>query len=264
MSEYRIERDSLGDVEVPKDALYGAQTQRAVENFPVSDLRFPRPFIRAMGLVKRAAAQVNRELGLLSDEKAEAIVAAANEVIDGALDDQFVVDIFQTGSGTSTNMNTNEVIANRASELMGGERGDKTVHPNDDVNMSQSSNDTIPTAMHISTRLALSDDLLPALEDLATTFEQKSDQFDDVLKSGRTHLMDATPIRLGQEFSGYASQIRHGIERMQQASEELAELALGGTAVGTGLNRPPEFPERAIRRINEATGLEFREADNHF
>ncbi len=260
----RIERDSLGEVEVPEDALYGAQTQRAKTNFPVSDLRFPRPFIRAMGLIKRSAAEANRELGLLSAEKAEVIIQAADEVIDGVLDDQFVVDIFQTGSGTSTNMNTNEVIGNRATELMGGERGEKTVHPNDDVNMSQSSNDTIPTAMHISAREGLANDLLPALEALAGAFEEKSEAFDDVLKSGRTHLMDATPIRLGQEFGGYASQIRHGIDRVETAADELAEVALGGTATGTGLNRHPEFPERAIARINEATGLEFYEAENHF
>jgi len=261
---YRIERDSLGEVRVPADALYGAQTQRAVENFPISGLRFPRRFIEALGIVKLAAARANRELGLLPPEKAEAIEKAARRVISGELDDQFVVDIFQTGSGTSTNMNANEVIANLATEMLGGERGSKLVHPNDDVNMSQSSNDVIPTAMHIAARVALENELIPALLRLRTSLQEKAEQFDDVIKSGRTHLMDATPVRLGQEFGGYASQIDHAIRRLRTVSHELSELALGGTATGTGINRHPEFPARAIEHISDLTGLPFREAENHF
>lgn len=252
---YRIERDSLGEVRVPADALYGAQTQRAVENFPVSGLRFPRRFIEALGIVKLAAARANRELGLLPPEKAEAIEKAARRVISGELDDQFVVDIFQTGSGTSTNMNVNEVIANLATEMLGGERGSKLVHPNDDVNMSQSSNDVIPTAMHIAARVALENELIPTLLRLRTSLQEKAEQFDDVIKSGRTHLMDATPVRLGQEFGGYASQIDHAIRRLRTVSHELSELALGGTATGTGINRHPEFPARAIEHISDLTGL---------
>lgn len=264
MSDFRTESDSLGDVQVPADALYGAQTQRAADNFPISDLRFPRRFIEALGLVKRAAARTNRALGLLDDAKAEAIAEAAERVIQGALDDQFVLDIFQTGSGTSTNMNANEVIGNVATEIAGGERGSKAVHPNDDVNMSQSSNDVIPTTIHVAARMAIEDELLPALEKLRAALQEKAEAFDDVLKSGRTHLMDATPVRLGQEFGGYAAQVQHGMRRVQQASEELAELALGGTATGTGINRHPDFPERAIAAISDATGLDFHEAANHF
>ena len=264
MSDSRTERDSLGAVQVPSDALYGAQTQRAATNFPVSDLRFPRAFIRALGLVKRSAAAANQALGLLPDEKAEVIMAAAGEVMEGALDPHFVLDIFQTGSGTSTNMNANEVIANRASELMGAERGSKAVHPNDDVNMSQSSNDVIPTTMHVAARLSIENDLLPALDALQDALAEKAEAFDDVLKSGRTHLMDATPVRLGQEFGGYAAQIEQAIERTQRASGELAELALGGTATGTGINRHADFPGRAIAAISEETGLDFHEAPNHF
>ncbi len=264
MSAYRIERDSLGEVRVPADALYGAQTQRALENFPISGQRFPRPFIRALGIIKKAAAMANRDLGLLDARIAGAIIASAEEVIEGKWDDQFVVDIYQTGSGTSTNMNANEVIANLATEKLGGKRGEKLVHPNDHVNMGQSSNDVIPTAMHISAREAIERLLLPAMERFHQSLLRKAEEFDDVLKSGRTHLMDATPVRMGQEFSGYASQIDHGMRRLQQASLELAELALGGTATGTGLNRHPEFPQRAIAYINEMTGLTFREAENHF
>lgn len=263
-TDTRTERDSLGDVQVPVDALYGAQTQRAKENFPVSDLRFSRRFIEALGQVKQAAAKANRDLGLLGETPADVIVEATQEVIDGTHDDQFVLDIFQTGSGTSTNMNANEVIANRASELLGKERGSKAVHPNDDVNMSQSSNDTIPTAMHVAARVGLSEDLLPALEALQTALQDKAEAFDDVLKSGRTHLMDATPVRLGQEFGGYAAQIEQGIERIEEASQSLAEVALGGTATGTGLNRHPDFPEVALRHLSESTGLSFHETDNHF
>ncbi|NBC17743.1 MAG: aspartate ammonia-lyase [Bacteroidetes bacterium] len=264
MADYRIEKDSLGDVRVPADALYGAQTQRAVDNFPISDLRFARRFIQALGIIKQSAARANRDLGLLDDEPATAIIAAAERVASGELDDQFVIDIFQTGSGTSTNMNANEVIANAASAALGAELGSKRVHPNDHVNMSQSSNDVIPTAMHVSASVAMHDELLPALEQLRDGFAAKADAFDDVLKSGRTHLMDATPVRLGQEFGGYAAQIDHGIRRVEQAIEELSEVALGGTATGTGINRPPDFPARAIDYINETTGLPFREAANHF
>jgi fumarate hydratase class II len=264
MADYRIEQDSLGEVRVPADKLYGAQTQRALDNFPVSDERFPRRFIEALGLVKLSAAKANHALGLLDDDHVDVIVEAAQEVIDGALDEHFVLDIFQTGSGTSTNMNANEVIANRASELAGGERGSKIVHPNDDVNMSQSSNDVIPTSMHVAARLAIEDELLPALDRLHEALKDKADAFDDVLKSGRTHLMDATPVRLGQEFAGYAAQVQQSIERIERASDELAELALGGTATGTGLNRPTEFPKRAIKVLSDETELDFHEAHDHF
>ncbi|QIA27503.1 class II fumarate hydratase [Thermaerobacter sp. PB12/4term] len=261
---YRIERDSMGEMRVPADALYGAQTQRAVENFPISGIRFPRPFIRALGLIKRAAAQTNAELGLLDSRLAEAIVQAAGEVIEGKLDGHFVLDIFQTGSGTSTNMNANEVIANRAIQILGGELGTRSVHPNDHVNMGQSSNDVIPTAIHIAALEQIERKLIPALEALRDALAEKARAFDDVIKIGRTHLQDATPIRLGQEFSGYASMVDHGIRRLRSLREHLAELALGGTAVGTGINTHPEFPRRTIARIAEATGLPFREAENHF
>ena len=264
MSDVRIETDSLGEVRVPAEALYGAQTQRAKDNFPVSSLRFPRRFVEALGTVKAAAARANKQLGLLDADKADAIDAAALKVREGDLDDQFVLDIFQTGSGTSTNMNANEVIANVATRTLGGELGSKGVHPNDDVNYGQSSNDVIPTAMHVSARVAIEHDLLPALERFAGALEAKAKAFDDVVKSGRTHLMDATPVRLGQEFGGYAAQVRKGIARVEAASEELAELALGGTAVGTGINRPDAFPEAAIAEISEITGVAFREAENHF
>lgn len=261
---FRVERDSLGEMRVPVDALYGAQTQRAVENFPISGIRFSRRFIAAMGTIKKAAAEANLELELLDSRIGEAIVAAAGEVIEGDWDGEFVVDIFQTGSGTSTNMNANEVIASRAAQILGAEAGAKSVHPNDHVNMGQSSNDVIPTAMHVAARTAIHEDLLPALERLCESLEDKAREFDDVIKSGRTHLMDATPVRLGQEFGAFAAQVRYGIRRVTAASEELAELALGGTAVGTGTNRLPEFPERTIARISRITGLEFREAENHF
>jgi fumarate hydratase, class II len=258
---HRIERDSLGEVRVPADALYAAQTQRAAENFPISGLRFGRRFIEAVGMVKRSAAIANKELGLLDGAKADAIVRAADEVISGELDNQFILDIFQTGSGTSTNMNANEVIASRASSIIGSDHG---VHPNDDVNMSQSSNDVIPTAMHVSARVAIERDLLPALERFMQSLEAKAQEFDHVLKSGRTHLMDATPVRLGQEFAGFAAQIKQSIRRVRAASNELMELALGGTAVGTGINRHERFPEIAIRQIGESAGLSFREAEDHF
>ena len=264
MPDYRTETDSLGDVRVPADALYGAQTQRAQDNFPVSDLRFSRRFIEAMGRIKQAAAKANHELDLLSDETTQAIVDAADEVIDGSLDAHFVLDIFQTGSGTSTNMNTNEVIANRASELLGKARGSKAVHPNDDVNKSQSSNDTIPTAMHVAARLEMEEALLPALDALYDALREKAEAFDDVVKSGRTHLMDATPVRLGQEFGGYAAQIDACITRVEQASEELSTVTLGGTATGSGINRPTRFPELALQHLSEATDLRFRQTSNHF
>jgi fumarate hydratase class II len=264
MPDYRTESDSLGDVQVPADALYGAQTQRAKDNFPVSDLRFPRRFLQALGHVKQAAARANNDLDLLDDDTMDAIVAATQEMIDGTLDDAFVLDIFQTGSGTSTNMNANEVIANRASEIVGAERGSKAVHPNDDVNMSQSSNDTIPTAMHVAARLVIEEELIPSLDALHDAFQTKAEAFDGVVKSGRTHLMDATPIRLGQEFGGYASQINDCITRIEQASEELAEVTLGGTATGSGVNRPTAFPEIALEHLSDATGLDFFETDNHF
>jgi fumarate hydratase class II len=256
---YRIEKDSLGEMKVPTDALYGAQTQRAVENFPISGQRFGRSFIEALGIVKKAAALTNAELGTLDRPVADAIVKAATEVVEGKWDDQFVLDVYQTGSGTSTNMNANEVIAHRATEILGSK-----VHPNDHVNAAQSSNDVIPTAIHVAARVAMVRDLVPALEHLRDALGEKAKAFDGIVKSGRTHLMDATPVRLGQEFGGYAMQVSKGVERVQRAAEELAELALGGTATGTGINTHPDFPGKAIAKISELTGLEFREADNHF
>ena len=259
---YRIERDSLGEVRVPSDALYGAQTQRAFENFPISGQRFGRGFIQAMGLIKKGAALTNLELGTLDAETAEAIAAGADEVAAGKWDDEFVLDIYQTGSGTSTNMNINEVVAHRADQVLGGEGG--RVHPNDHVNFGQSSNDTIPSAIHISARVAMERELIPALTQLRDALAAKAEAFDHVLKSGRTHLMDATPVRLGQQFGGYAHQLTKGIERVRAASAELAELALGGTAVGTGINTHPEFAAKTIARVSEDLGLDFREAENHF
>jgi fumarate hydratase class II len=262
--EYRIEKDSMGEVKVPKSAYYGAQTQRAVENFPISGIGFPPRFIRALAIVKHAAASVNEELGLLDPKIADVIRRAATEVMQGKLDKEFVVDIFQTGSGTSTNMNANEVIANRALELLGKQRGSKDVHPNDHVNMSQSSNDVIPTAIHISALEAIQRELLPSLQKLHRALKEKAQEFDRIVKIGRTHLADATPIRLGQEFGGYARQIELNIERIQVNSKGLEELALGGTAVGTGINTHPEFPSRTIKKISQMTELPFREAQNHF
>jgi len=261
---YRIERDSMGEVKVPLDAYYGAQTQRAVENFPISGIGFPPRFIRALAAVKLAAAMVNEELGLLDPKIAAVVRRAAAEVMEGKFDGEFVVDVFQTGSGTSTNMNANEVIANRAEELLGGHRGGKTVHPNDHVNMGQSSNDVIPTAIHLSALEAIRKELLHALQRLYGALKKKSDEFDRVVKLGRTHLMDATPIRLGQEFGGYARQIDLGIVRVREAARGLEELPLGGTAVGTGINTHPEFAARAIGKISETFGIEFREAGDHF
>ena len=261
----RIERDSMGEMRVPASAYYGAQTQRAVENFAVSERRFPRPFIRALGLIKQAAAETNQELGLLPAELAGAICHAAQEVIEGRLDAHFVLDIFQTGSGTSTNMNANEVIANRANELLGQPLGSRRpVHPNDHVNMAQSSNDVIPTAIHLAARELIERELVPALDALALGLAAKASAFDDVVKIGRTHLQDATPVRLGQEFGGYAAMVRQGIARVRRAADELAELALGGTAVGTGINCPIGFAQRAIARLATKVGLPFREAADHF
>ena len=262
--EVRIERDSMGEVRVPKRAYYSAQTQRAVENFPISAIGFPPRFIRALAIIKHAAASANQELGLLDSKIADVIRAAASEVMDGKLDKEFVVDIFQTGSGTSTNMNANEVIANRALELLGKEKGIKEVHPNDHVNMSQSSNDVIPTAIHVSALEAIQRELLPALQGLHQALTAKAKEFDRIVKIGRTHLADATPMRLGQEFSGYARQIELSIDRIAAAAGGLEELALGGTAVGTGINTHPEFPSRAIKKISQMTELSFREAKNHF
>jgi fumarate hydratase class II len=265
MSEdYRTERDSLGEMQVPADAYWGAQTQRAVENFPISGITFGRRFVRALGVVKKAAAQANRDLGLVDDDVVDAIVAAADEVIAGEHDDQFPVDVFQTGSGTSSNMNANEVIANRAAERMGAEVGDRVVHPNDHVNFGQSSNDVVPTAMHVASLEAVEKDLLPALSTLRDALAEKEEAFDGVVKTGRTHLQDATPVRLGQEFGGYRTQVEKGITRVENTREHLRELALGGTAVGTGLNTHPEFPERAAEYVSQETGIEFRESDDHF
>jgi fumarate hydratase class II len=258
---FRIEKDSLGEVRVPADALYGAQTQRAVENFPISGQRFGRGFIQALGLLKKAAALTNQELGHLDAEIAEAIATAAAEVAAGTWDEEFVLDIFQTGSGTSTNMNANEVVAHLANQIV-GDKG--SVHPNDHVNFGQSSNDVIPSAIHIAARVAMERELIPALMHLRDALSEKAEAFDHIVKSGRTHLMDATPVRLGQQFGGYAHQLTKGIERVRSVSEELAELALGGTAVGTGINTHPEFAARVIALVSEELDLEFHEAENHF
>jgi fumarate hydratase class II len=262
---HRVERDSMGEVEVPRDALFGAQTRRALDNFPISDLRKPRRFIQALGAIKLEAANVNHELGLLDEKLKSAIVEAAEEAMEGELDNAFVLDIFQTGSGTSTNMNANEVISNRAIQILGGEIGSKSpVHPNDHVNKGQSSNDVIPTAIHLSALISIKEDLLPALEKLQKALEDKSREFDDVVKTGRTHLQDATPIRLGQEFKGYAGQIERGIKRVQKAADDLSEVALGGTAVGTGVNTHPEFAQKVCERLSARFGIEVRETENHF
>ena len=261
----RTEKDSMGEMLVPESALYGASTQRAVLNFPVSGYRFSRPFIRALGLVKWAAAQANHDLGLLDAHRTALIVQAAEEVMEGKLDEHFPLDIFQTGSGTSTNMNANEVIANRSCQLAGKAIGARDpVHPNDHVNMGQSSNDVIPSAIHISGAEELRNHLLPALERLQTRLEAKAKEFWDMIKIGRTHLMDATPVRLGQDFGGYAQQIAYARERAEKAISVLQELALGGTAVGTGLNRHPDFPAKVMRHLQQRTGIDFREANNHF
>jgi fumarate hydratase class II len=265
MVQTRIEKDSMGEMDVPVSALYGASTQRAVLNFPISGYRFSRDFIRALGLIKMAAARANQDLGKLDTAKADLIVQAAAEVSAGVLDDHFPVDIFQTGSGTSTNMNANEVIANRCSQIAGKPIGSRDpVHPNDHVNMGQSSNDVIPTAIHVATAESLKKNLLPALQRLEAALRRKSTEFWDIIKIGRTHLMDATPVRLGQEFSGYAKQVEYAKLRVGNAISAIEELALGGTAVGTGLNAHPEFARRAISIIAMETDIPFREASDHF
>jgi fumarate hydratase class II len=265
MMSMRLEKDSMGEMSVPESALYGASTQRAVLNFPISGYRFSRPFIRALGLIKWAAAQANADLGLLDAHRCAFIVQAAEEVVEGKLDEHFPLDIFQTGSGTSTNTNANEVISNRCSQLAGKEIGARDpVHPNDHVNMGQSSNDVIPSAIHISAAEQLKNGLIPALEKLQGALDRKANEFWGIIKIGRTHLMDATPVRLGQEFSGYAWQIIHARDRAKRALAGLEELALGGTAVGTGLNRHIDFPGKVMRHLEQRTGIKFREAQNHF
>jgi fumarate hydratase, class II len=263
--ESRVEKDSMGEMSVPRDALHGASTQRAVINFPISGYRFSRPFIRALGLIKWGAAQANHDLGLLDAHRSALIVQAAEEMAEGKLDEHFPLDIFQTGSGTSTNTNANEVIANRCARLAGKPIGSRElVHPNDHVNMGQSSNDVIPSAIHVSAAEQLKDCLLPALDKLFDALSSKAKEFDHIIKIGRTHLMDATPVRLGQEFGGYAQQVAYAKARTEKAIEVLRELALGGTAVGTGLNRHPDFPAKVMRHLHQRTGIEFFEARNHF
>jgi len=261
----RKEKDSMGDMQIPDDAYYGAQTQRAVENFPISGITISKSMIQALGKIKRSAAIVNHELGLLDDDRKNAIVQAADEIIEGKLDSQFPVDIYQTGSGTSSNMNCNEILSNRASEIMGGKIGAKDpVHPNDHVNLGQSSNDVIPTAIHIAANTMLEEELIPALQNLANELDKKATAFSDIVKIGRTHLQDATPITLGQEFSGYAQMVKNGIKRIQNAQVLLSELALGGTAVGTGINTKAQFGTHMAKEITRFTGITFVEASNHF
>jgi len=261
----RKEKDSMGDMQIPDDAYYGAQTQRAVENFPISGITISKSMIQALGKIKRSAAIVNHELGLLDDDRKNAIVQAADEIIEGNFDSQFPVDIYQTGSGTSSNMNCNEILSNRASEIMGGKIGAKDpVHPNDHVNLGQSSNDVIPTAIHIAANTMLEEELIPALQNLANELDKKATAFSDIVKIGRTHLQDATPITLGQEFSGYAQMVKNGIKRIQNAQGFLSELALGGTAVGTGINTKAQFGTHMAKEITRFTGISFVEASNHF
>src|SRR5260221_1496162 len=265
MADYRIERDTFGEIRVPADRLWGAQTQRSLENFRISGERMPRELIHALARVKRACAGVNRELGELPADKADAIVAAADEVLAGKHDGEFPLVVWQTGSGTQTNMNINEVLANRASELLGGERGEKRrVHPNDEVNRGQSSNDVFPTAMNVAAVQAIHDRLIPALSSLRDTLSAKSAAFGDIVKIGRTHLQDATPLTLGQEISGWVSQLEHGIAHVRASVTHLCELALGGTAVGTGLNAHPEFGARVAKELGKETGLPFVSARNKF
>jgi len=255
----------MGDMQIPDDAYYGAQTQRAVENFPISGITISKSMIQALGKIKRSAAIVNHELGLLDDDRKNAIVQAADEIIEGKFDSQFPVDIYQTGSGTSSNMNCNEILSNRASEIMGGKIGAKDpVHPNDHVNLGQSSNDVIPTAIHIAANTMLEEELIPALQNLANELDKKATAFSDIVKIGRTHLQDATPITLGQEFSGYAQMVKNGIKRIQNAQGFLSELALGGTAVGTGINTKAQFGTHMAKEITRFTGITFVEASNHF
>ena len=262
--QFRIEHDTMGEVKVPVDALYRAQTQRAVENFPISGKGLEPAHIHALAQVKKAAAKANAELGIISQERADAIVAAADQVIAGDHDDQYPIDVFQTGSGTSSNMNTNEVLATLATRALKEAGSEDEVHPNDHVNASQSSNDVFPTSVHVAVTAALVNDLVPALDHLAVSLEKKAEDFAGVVKSGRTHLMDATPVTLGQEFGGYAAQVRYGIERIQSALPRVAEVPLGGTAVGTGINTPKGFSARVIELLAEETGLPLTEARNHF
>ncbi len=259
MSDFRIEKDSLGEIKVPKNALYAAQTQRAVENFPISGIPIPRAMIKALGLIKQKAAEVNLDLELIDENKSKAIQKAAGEVIEGKYDDQFPIDIFQTGSGTSSNMNANEVIANLATHYAG-----ENVHPNDHVNMGQSSNDVIPTAIHLSAYMETEEVLIPGLKHLLDVLEKKAATYEKIVKTGRTHLMDAMPVRVSQEISGWASQIRHGIERVRSSLPRVAELAQGGTAVGTGINAHPEFADRFAQKISEFTGYPFKKSHNFF
>ena len=261
----RLEKDSMGELEVPLKALYGANTRRAQLNFPISDLRFGRSFIKALGLIKQSAAETNLELNLLDKKIAESIINSAQEVIDGIHDESFIVDIFQTGSGTSTNMNVNEVISNLAISKMGGEIGSREpVHPNDHVNKGQSSNDVIPTAIHIAAAISIKDNLIPSMEILTISLEKKSKEFWEIVKTGRTYLQDATPVRLGQEFTGYSGQIKNSLSKVNSALEELSVLALGGTAVGTGIGMDPEFCGEVINKISNKTGINFTETENHF
>lgn len=261
----RKEKDSMGEMEVPNEALYGASTQRAVLNFPISGHRMPEGFIRGLGLVKSACATANEDLNQLASDKAELIRSSAREIAEGGLAEQFPVDVFQTGSGTSSNTNINEVIANRASQMVGERIGSRIpIHPNDDVNMGQSSNDIVPTALHVSVAVALNNTLVPSLTQLESSLLKKSEQWKEIVKIGRTHLMDATPLTLGQEFSGYAAQVHKSVERANRAIEALQELAIGGTAVGTGINCHPEFAAKVVALLSKETGIMFREADNHF
>ena len=261
----RKEQDSMGDMLVPDDAYYGAQTQRAVENFPISGIPISKSMIQALGKIKRSAAIVNNELGLLDGKRKNAIVQAADEIIEGKFYSQFPIDIYQTGSGTSSNMNCNEILSNRASEIMGGVIGAKDpVHPNDHVNLGQSSNDVIPTAIHIAANTMLEEELIPALQKLADELDKKAVEFSDIVKIGRTHLQDATPITLGQEFSGYTQMVKNGIKRIQNARGFLSELAIGGTAVGTGINTKAQFGSLVAKEISRFTGISFIEASNHF
>ena len=261
-SEYRIEKDSMGEVKVPKKYLYGAQTQRALNNFPISGICISRPMIRALGVIKQGSAKINSQLGNIPNDVAHAIQLAAQEVIDGKLDIHFPIDIYQTGSGTSSNMNVNEVIANRASELV--PNLSEKIHPNDHINFGQSSNDTFPTAIRISGYIESKNSLIPALKFLRETFLKKGNEYKHVVKTGRTHLMDAMPITFEQEFSGYARQIESGIERIESVLNQMSELPMGGTAVGTGINTDPEFPQKFAKEISKLTGEAFREAENHF
>ena len=263
--DMRLEKDSMGELEVPAEALYGGNTRRAQLNFPISNLRFGRSFIKSLGLIKQSAAETNLKLGLIDKDLADAIISSAEEVINGDHDDSFVLDIFQTGSGTSTNMNVNEVISNLSIQKLGGKIGSRNpVHPNDHVNKGQSSNDVIPTAIHIAAAISIKDDLIPSMKILESSLEKKSKEFWEIVKTGRTHLQDATPIRLGQEFKGYFGQIKNSIKKVELAMNELSILALGGTAVGTGIGMNPEFCGEVIKRIGNKTGISFSETDNHF